>query len=360
MGILDQLAGELKQINKLYARKTKKISGFGKKAETLDLRKAGKIDDFVFLSPVTKALTEEVMNIAAYDCNVIIQGETGVGKEKILGLIHKNSSRKGNPCIRINCATIHENLAESEFFGYETGAFTGAQSGGKKGYFELANNGILFLDEVGSLSMSMQSKLLRVLQENTFYRVGGVKQIGVNVRVVCASNVPVRKLVEDGKFREDLWYRMNICTIDVPALRDRKEDIYALTDVFLQNYNKRYGVSKEITIEAVGRLMRYDFPGNVRELENIIHRLVINTRKNIINEAEADDILNESVYDDMVLDLKQALKRNEGLDFNKIIDAQEKKLIQYALRKESSTRKAAELLNMTQAQLMRKKTKFNI
>ncbi len=150
--------------------------------------------------------------------------------------------------MKINCATIQENLAESEFFGYEAGAFTGAQATGKKGYFELANGGILFLDEVGALSLNLQSKLLRVLQENQFYRVGGTVPVNINVRVICANNVPLRQLVEQGRFREDLYYRLNICTITVPPLRDRKEDIVALAAAFLENYCNRYGTDKEFDL----------------------------------------------------------------------------------------------------------------
>lgn len=179
-------------------------------------------------------MIEKVLNIAQYDCNIVIQGETGVGKEKVFNLIHQNSPRKGKPCVRINCATIPENLAESEFFGYENGAFTGAQKDGKEGYFEMANNGTLFLDEIGSLSLTMQSKLLRVLQESTFYRLGGTEQIKINVRVVCANNVPLKKLIEERKFREDLYYRLNICLIEVPPLRERQEDIECLSEAFLK------------------------------------------------------------------------------------------------------------------------------
>ena len=153
-----------------------------------------RIEDFVFMSPVTADLVDNALNVAKYDCNVIIQGETGVGKERILDLIHQNSERKGKPCVKINCATIQENLAESEFFGYEKGSFTGAAATGKEGYFELANNGTLFLDEIGSLPLAMQSKLLRVLQENSFYRVGGTKPKNVNVRVICANNIPLKKI----------------------------------------------------------------------------------------------------------------------------------------------------------------------
>ncbi len=318
------------------------------------------IDGFVFSSPVTKAMVKQVINIAHYDCNVIIQGETGVGKEKILELIHKNSQRSSNPCIKINCATIQENLAESEFFGYEAGAFTGAQSGGKKGYFELANNGILFLDEIGQLSPSLQSKLLRVIQEGSFYRIAGIKPIDVNVRVICANNIPLHTLVEQEKFREDLYYRLNICSIDIPPLRERKEDIVSLAEAFLEKYNKQYNLYKKITANALTRLTLYDWPGNVRELENKMHRIVINSSGNTIDIADIDMIISEGVFTGLALDLNTGFETTSGIDFNGIIESQERKLIEHALKQEGSTRKAAAYLNMTQAQLMRKKQKYGL
>lgn len=351
---------ELEKVNRFYEREGDSRSLTEKRVREILLKKAGKIDDFVFRSPVTKTLLDDVLNIANYDCNVIIQGETGSGKEKILGLIHKNSSRSGNPCVRINCATIQENLAESEFFGYEAGAFTGAQASGKKGYFELANNGILFLDEIGQLSLNMQSKLLRVLQENEFFRIGGTKPICVNVRVICANNVPLKRLADEGRFREDLYYRLNICTIDVPPLRERKEDIYALSDAFVAGYNKKYGVEKEFSPAAMARLHSYDWPGNVRELENAVHRMVISSRGNIIDEEDADMVINERLYDDTVFDIKKYMRGRETFSFGEIIAEQEKRLIEYALKKEGSTRKAAAFLNMTQAQLSRKKLKYDL
>lgn len=358
--LLTEMRNDLEEINKQYEGSKHFHTSGDKATAQRNLNKTNCIDDFIFASPVTKTLTDQVINIANYDCNVIIQGETGVGKEKILELIHKNSNRKSNSCIKINCATIQENLAESEFFGYESGAFTGAQSSGKKGYFELANNGILFLDEIGQLPPQLQSKLLRVIQEGNFYRIGGTKQINVNVRVICANNIPLHKLVDEGKFRADLYYRLNICSIDVPPLRDRREDIYCLAEAFLSKYNKHYGIYKELTGAALKRLARYDWPGNVRELENKMHRIVINTNTDRIDLADVDMIINESIYSDIAFDIKTSFDSSTGINFTEIIESQEKKLLEYSLKQEGSTRKAAAYLNITQAQLMRKKQKYGI
>jgi len=358
--LLSSISGDLERLTKLYRSQAVSSRHAEKKAISSAIEKTGKADDFIFSSTKTKALINEVLNIAEYDCNVILQGETGVGKEKILELIHKNSMRKNKPCVKISCATIQENLAESEFFGYEAGSFTGAQSTGKKGYFELANGGILFLDEVGTLSLTLQSKLLRVLQENQFYRVGGTKPINVNVRVICANNIPLRQMVEQGKFREDLYYRLNICTITVPPLRDRREDIVALSKTFLENYCKRYGSDKELDPGALARLADYDWPGNVRELENLIHRTMISVKGHVITADDIEEVLNENLYEDLVINLKRSARSSSVLDFNKIIEQQEIQLLEYALKKFGSTRKAAEFLKMTQPQLMRKKQKYGL
>ena len=359
IALLSSMSKDLDRLSRLYQPREDTFRKAGKKSVKPN-RTTGRTDDFVYGSSATEALINDVLNIAEYDCNVILQGETGVGKEKILELIYKNSARKNKPCIKINCATIQENLAESEFFGYEAGSFTGAQASGKRGYFELANGGILFLDEVGALSLNLQSKLLRVLQENQFYKVGGTAPIDVNVRVVCANNVPLRQLVEQGRFREDLYYRLNICTITVPPLRDRREDIAVLAAAFLESYCARYGTDKEFDPSALVKLAAYDWPGNVRELENLIHRTVISVRGHIITGGDIEGVLNENLYEDLVINLKRSMRTSASLDFNKIIEQQESQLISYALKKFGSTRKAAEFLNMTQPQLMRKKQKYNL
>jgi transcriptional regulator with PAS, ATPase and Fis domain len=331
--------------------------------ELIKYQKLGRIDDYVFASKKTKTILEDVLNIAGYDCNLVIQGETGAGKEKILGLIHKNSNRKMNPCIKINCATIQENLAESDFFGYESGAFTGANAGGKQGYFELANNGILFLDEVGELPLNLQAKLLRVLQENQFYRLGGQKQITVNVRVVCASNVSLRELVKLGKFREDLYYRLNIYEIHVPPLRERIEDISCLAESFMSKYNERYVQNKKLSEDAIKNLESYSWPGNVRELDNTIHRAVINFKENLINSECIRNAINSNLYgqDDSENDLAEAEKHSCSLlKLDEMLEKHEKAIIEEALNKEQTTRKAAETLGISQSQFMRKKKKYDL
>lgn len=321
----------------------------------------GSKEDFIYQSPVTGAMIEETLNIAHFDCNVIIQGETGVGKEKVLSLIHQNSERCNDPCIKINCATISESLAESEFFGYDEGAFTGASAQGKKGYFELANNGILFLDEIGALSLNMQSKLLRVLQENSFYRVGGSRQISVNVRVIAANNIPLIQLVEDGVFRSDLYYRLNICTIEVPPLRNRRDDILCLSEWFVRGLNKRYGTSLEIAPEALKVLFAYDWPGNVRELENIIHKLVINCSGRFITAADVENtLLNTALSNSGKKFTGGISERAHSLNFNQIIEGQERQLIEYALEKCGTTRKAAEFLGMSRSSFDRKRHKYGL
>ncbi|MDY3238868.1 MAG: sigma 54-interacting transcriptional regulator [Anaerovoracaceae bacterium] len=359
--LIQAVSPNLERLDSIYSvKKKKRFNGrMGRRGSTTP-DALQRIDDFVYQSPVTRAMVEEALNVAQYDCNVIIQGETGVGKEKVFNIIHQNSPRQGKPCVRINCATIQENLAESEFFGYEKGSFTGAQNTGKEGYFEIANNGTLFLDEIGSLSLNMQSKLLRVLQDNTFYRVGGTEQRHANVRVICANNVPLRKLVEEGKFREDLFYRLNICSIDVPALRDRKEDILCLAEAFLKNYNKKYGVDKVLSPEAVEKLEEYHWPGNVRELENVIHRLYISERDRIIGGETVEHLLNDTVYEEMIINLRKEVSREDMVDFNQIMEEQERRLISYALKKEGTTRKAAEYLNLPQATLARKKIRYGL
>ena len=263
------------------------------------------------------------------------------------------------PLIKINCATIQERLGESEFFGYDKGAFTGASNEGKDGYFSLANKGILFLDEVSELSLNMQSKLLRVLQTNEFYKVGGTKQITVDVRVVCASNINLLELVNNGRFREDLYYRLNIASISVPPLRERIEDIEALTEYFLNRYGERYGISRVITASAMQGIRNNKWLGNVRELENIIHRLIINSKNEKIEIEDVYKVLNKG-YLDKIRDGIRDIKIDEGLDYRSFMDSQEKRIIEYALKEGKTTRKAAEILNLPQTTFNRKKIKYNL
>jgi transcriptional regulator with PAS, ATPase and Fis domain len=207
---------------------------------------------------------------------VLLRGESGTGKELFAHAIHSSSDRKYNKFIRVNCAAIAEHLLESELFGYEEGAFTGAKRGGKRGLFEEANLGSIFLDEIGELSSNTQAKLLRVLQENEIVRVGGTKSITIDVRVIAATNIHMEKAMLEGKFREDLYYRLNRMPIQIPPLRNHKQDIPAIADRLLVKLNQEYGRNVEgITDVALQRLGVYSWPGNVRELENIISRGMI-------------------------------------------------------------------------------------
>lgn len=233
-------------------------------------------DDIVGRSEEMLIAIEQARIAAKTPATVLLRGESGTGKELFAHAIHNESGRKYNHFIRVNCAAISESLLESELFGYEEGAFSGAKRGGKKGYFEEANNGSIFLDEIGELSLSTQAKLLRVLQEREIIRVGGTKPISIQVRIIAATNKNLEQEVRKGNFREDLFYRLNRIPIYIPPLRSRLEDIPLLCDHLIKKINHDYGRNVEgITNEAAELLKRYAWPGNVRELENILGRAII-------------------------------------------------------------------------------------
>lgn len=228
---------------------------------------------------------ETVRAAARYDSAVLIQGETGTGKELVARAIHFNSARKTEPMITVNCAAIPETLVESELFGHEKGAFTGADRQ-KKGKFELANRGTIFLDEIGDMPLPAQAKILRVLQDKAITRVGGEKTISADVRVIAATNRNLTERIADGKFREDLYYRLRVIDIPVPALRERREDIPLLVEYFLDRHNRRYHQRKQFNREAMRRILEYSWPGNVRELENAIERAFVLSGGNVIEETD--------------------------------------------------------------------------
>lgn len=358
--ILRDLESTLSEIDQVYQSYSGSWRTTKNRAKSFAVDNAGQEDGFIYSDIVTKLMVKDIINIAKFDCNVIIQGETGVGKEKVLELIHQNSSRYSKPCVKINCATISESLAESEFFGYEKGAFTGATSEGKIGYFQAANEGILFLDEIGALSLNMQSKLLRVIQENQFIPVGSTKPVNVNVRVICANNIPLRNLVDQGTFREDLYYRLNIYTIEVPPLRDRPSDILALIKYFLEKYNKKYNMSKEFTPSALSVFHEYSWPGNVRELENVIHRLVISCKEDIIDSPRVQALIKYKSYSNPMDSIVNYDSESPSISFHEVMEAQEKQLIEFALKKCKTTRKAAEFLGLPQPTFARKKLKHGL
>ena len=246
-------------------------------------------------SPAMIKLLETVAQVAPSEATVLITGDSGTGKEMIAGAIHYNSPRKENPLIKINCAAITETLLESELFGHEKGAFTGAHRR-KEGKFRLAHGGSIFLDEISEMSLAMQVKLLRVLQEREITRVGGEDVVHVDVRVIAATNKDLLTEIEKGRFREDLYYRLNVVTLKMPTLWERKEDIPLLAQHFLMTFSeKNHKQIKGFTPQAMDRLLRYDWPGNVRELMNAIERGVVLSRNDYIDEEELPFILGDKV-----------------------------------------------------------------
>ena len=228
-----------------------------------------------------KSAIEKAKKSAVTPATVILRGESGTGKELFAHAIHNASNRKYGQFVRVNCAAISESLLESELFGYEEGAFTGARKGGKLGLFEQANGGTIFLDEIGEISLNTQAKLLRVIQERELVRVGGSKSVAIDVRVIAATNLDLEKAVREGKFREDLYYRLNVIPILIPPLRFRKQDIGLLVGKLIKKYNQEYGrFVQDISPKALEVLMNYDWPGNIREVENFIGRAMINMRFN--------------------------------------------------------------------------------
>jgi PAS domain S-box-containing protein len=258
---------------------TTKLNEAEKRIRELSAKYA--IDDIIGESKVINEAKEKMIKASRVPATVILRGESGTGKEMFAHAIHNESNRRENQFVRVNCAAIPESLLESELFGYEEGAFTGAKKGGKKGYFEEANNGTIFLDEISEINLNTQVKLLRVLQEKEITRIGGVKPIHVNVRVISATNDNLREKIERGEFRDDLYYRLNVFPIDIPPLRDRLDDIELLTNRFIEKLNVEYGRNiKDISKKAIAELKKHDWPGNVRELENIVGRSIISMNTN--------------------------------------------------------------------------------
>jgi len=293
-----------------------------------------------------------VERVSTSPATVLITGESGVGKELIAKIIHQNSKRQG-PLVVINCGAIPETLLESELFGYEKGAFTGAITT-KAGRFEVADKGTIFLDEIGDMSVALQVKLLRFLQEKTFDRVGGIKSITVDVRVIAATNRNLENLVKEGKFREDLYYRLNVVPISIPPLRERKQDIPFLLDYFLERLNTINQTDIEgFTEEAMEVLMNYHFPGNVRELQNIVERLLVLKRKGVIG---IEDLPDKLFAPSAILTGSDMVK-----DYDTTVTEFEKGLILRALAKASGVKsKAAKILSINRTTLIEKMKKFGI
>ena len=296
-------------------------------------------------------------SVAKMDTTVVLCGESGVGKEVFAKYIRDNSRRKDAPYVKVNCGAIPENLIESELFGYEKGSFTGANKSGKIGLFEMADHGTIFLDEIGELPLNMQVKLLRVLQEQEIERIGGTKPVRIDVRVIAATNRNLEKMIEEKKFREDLYYRLMVFPIHIPALRERKKDIESLAEYFLKELNNRYKGNKHLAENCMMILENYQWPGNVRELKNIVERAFIISQSDEIT-TESIPITDANVHMNKYRKAKASLAIDTDIPMEEAVKQLEMIYMDKAFEKYGNVRDAAESLGMSASTFVRKRQKY--
>lgn len=315
-----------------------------------------KTKDIIMRSPEMKKIVALANRVASVDSTVLIQGESGVGKGVLSKLIHNNSKRKNGPFIKIDCGSIPETLLESELFGYEKGAFTGASKEGKIGLIELANGGTLFLDEIGEIPLNLQVKLLRALQDREIFRVGGKNPIPVDIRIIAATNRNLETMVKEKTFREDLYYRLNVVPIFIPPLRERKDDIQPLIMKNLDKFNRKYILQKWIEPEALECFIQYDWPGNIRELENIIERLIVVTNTEIIGLDNLPSIITKykKTKKEEIFDV------GDSLAFRETMEKCEKKLLIAVMEKANSIQEMASILGLDRSNVRKKLKKHGI
>ena len=300
--------------------------------------------------PVMKQIIELALHVAQVDSSILILGETGVGKDLFAMLIHRVSKRALKPFVNINCGAIPGNLLESELFGYQPGAFTGALKGGKVGRFELAQGGTLFLDEIGELPLDLQVKVLKAVQDKQITRIGGSNIIELDVRIIAATNRDLEAMIREKTFRQDLYYRLNVIPIVLPPLRERREDIAPLINEFLLKFNTRYGYQKWIHKDVINCLYNYDWPGNVRELENAVERAVVSCRSDSITL----DCFHGFIHSNLVNSCSNLST------LRKAHELEERQAIEEAYRKTGSTRKTAIILGISQPAVVKKMKKYGI
>ena len=337
---LNQLREELSRLRKFHARD----------------------EPAVVASPEMKKVMELARRVAETDTTVLLLGESGAGKEVIARMIHKNSKRyEKGAFIKVNCGAIPEELLESEIFGYESGAFTGAKKDGKPGLFELAHDGTLFLDEIGEMPVQLQVKLLRVLQDQEYRRLGGVKTIKVNARIIAATNRDLKKLVEEGKFREDLYYRLCVVPIEIPPLRKRPEDILPMIQFYLDKYNKKYKTNKQLAWETIKILQNYHWPGNIRELANLIERLLVTTPSHeILPEHLPFSSGEKRLLQKELPDVNDFMDAEKLGGLKKVMKQVERKIITSAFQKYDSSYEVAKALKISQSTAIRKAYKYGV
>ena len=318
---------------------------------------------FVVKSPIMRDIQRLALRVARVASPVLIQGESGVGKDVLARYIHDAVEPGSNrPFIQINCSAIPEALLESELFGYEPGAFTGASRGGKRGMMELANGGTLFLDEIGAMPLSTQVKLLDVLQRNQIYRVGGTKTVQLNTRIISATNSDLERMINENSFRQDLYYRLNVIPVYIPPLRERKEDIIPLVFYFLEVNNRRFGINKRIKPSTMEILAEYEWPGNVRELKNVVERMIVLADGDTIDERCVPAFIRTTSRRLPVpQDINEPVQTPvPTFNLKTIQEKIERETIMQALAEYGSMRKAAAHLGINLSTLVRKKQKYGI
>ena len=298
-------------------------------------------DDLVTCSEKMSSVIDLALRVAETDSTILLTGESGVGKSLLAKTIHRSSERKQKVLMKINCAAIPESLIEAELFGYEGGAFTGADNRGKAGLLETAKGGTVFLDEISELPLHLQSKLLGVIQEKEFYRVGGREAQQTDIRLIAATNKDLIKLVSEGKFREDLFYRLNVVPIDLPALRERKEDIPTLIQHFTDKYNRKYNSYKKFSENLINQMVSMPWKGNIRELENVVERSIVTTPGNFISWEKVQ-----------IPGMENTIP--SGLSLKEMLAEREKEILLQAQEQYRTTRRIAAALDISQASTARK------
>lgn len=338
---LDHLRGQLQEAQAL-------AKGYSSKISELEM-KGVDLSNIIFKSVEMERIIEMVVRVAHVDSTVLLLGESGVGKGMIAKLIHKHSDRSNGPFIRVDLAGIPDSLVESELFGYEKGAFTGAKTEGKPGFFELANKGTLFLDEIGEIPLSTQSKLLRFLEDHEIIRVGGTEPKEIDVRVIAATNKKIEEMVTAKTFRKDLYYRLNVVPIHIPPLRERRDDILPLIFHYLEKFNQSHRKKKNISPETIETLFQYDFPGNIRELANLIERLVVVTEEDHIEAKDLPGSITSHISKAIPFSFS-----SENPSLRVALERYESMIIENAIHKYGSQREAAKALKVDQGTISRK------
>jgi len=364
-GNVKNIVGHLRdidKINRLYQDTLTDNEVYVMKHNDIDkVKKAS--GNIISKSSQMKKLLMEAEKIAAYDTTVLLQGESGTGKEVIANYIHEMSPRKEKEMVSINCASLPETLLEAELFGYVKGSFTGALDTGKEGLIEIAEGGTLFLDEINSLPLATQGKFLRILETKMVKRVGSVRPKYIDFKLIAATNSNLKNLVDENKFRKDLYYRLNVIPINIPPLRERKEDIIPLADYFIEYYCNKYGREKKFSAKVYDKLIEYEWPGNIRELKNFVERIILMSSNSVLEIEDTPFALDEFITSSPVLNAESYeyfnLNEIEGKKLKDAVELFEKFLIGRVYKKEKSSRKTANQLGVNQSTIIRKINKSN-